>query len=315
MNESLRSAYAGTPEFAVPALKSIINSHHQLIAVLTQPDRKSGRGRNISKSAVKQSIISANVQILQPQDVNCDASLSGLREFQLDLIIVAAYGQLFSRALLDLPRLGCINIHASLLPRWRGASPIQHAILSGDKVTGVTIMQMTSAMDAGDIWLQSTCPIDSHDTAASLHDKLAQMGGDIILKAIDMAANPAESPHPQNESEATYCNKLHKSDGLIDWNESAESIIRKIRAFFPWPGTYTFLNGRRLRIITADIGASSDYADTPGTIYQLSKADFSVVAGEGSSVRVKELVPAGGKPVSAADFSNSNQLLGQHLGH
>ena len=261
MTPSLRIAYAGTPEFAVPALAALENSQHQLVAVLTQPDRKSGRGRKISKSAVKQAITSSNVILIQPENVNDSIILKQLAELKLDLIVVAAFGQIFSQKLLSLPRLGCINVHASLLPRWRGASPIQHAILSGDKKSGVTIMQMAPAMDAGDIWLQADCVIEPKDTSESLHNKLASLGGQVILEAINKIMRGNETPLIQDESQVTYCGKLKKADGLINWHESAESIMRKIRAFHPWPGAYTFFDDRRLRITRAEVGEANAKAD------------------------------------------------------
>jgi len=315
MIPSLRIAYAGTPEFAVPALAAIENSPHQLVAVLTQPDRKSGRGRKISKSAVKQAITSLNVTLMQPENVNDDIILKQLAEFKLDLIVVAAYGQIFSQKLLGLPRLGCINIHASLLPRWRGASPIQHAIMSGDEKSGVTIMQMAPAMDAGDIWLQASCPIDPHDTSESLHDKLANLGGEVILGAIDKIVVGNQTPITQDASRVTYCSKLKKVDGLISWHEPAEVIMRKIRAFHPWPGTYTFLGGRRLRITSAEAGGDpANSTLPPGTVCDIEKHGFTVLTGDGSTILIKELVPEGGKKVSAVDFTNSNSLKHQQLG-
>ena len=285
------------------------------MAVLTQPDRKSGRGRKISKSAVKQAITSSNVTLLQPENVNDDIILKQLAEYNLDLIVVAAFGQIFSQKLLSLPRLGCINIHASLLPRWRGASPIQHAILSGDKKTGVTIMQMASAMDAGDIWLQAECTIELNDTAESLHNKLANLGGEVILKAIDKIIAANQTPQIQDENKVTYCSKLNKADGLINWHEPGEIIMRKIRAFYPWPGAYTFFDGRRLRITRAETGQiCSKSALSSGTVCDVGKRGFTVVTGDESSVLIKELVPEGGKKVSAVDFTNSNSLEHQQLG-
>ncbi|MFK8027279.1 MAG: methionyl-tRNA formyltransferase [Gammaproteobacteria bacterium] len=309
----LRIAYAGTPEFAVPALRAIMTSEHHLLAVLTQPDRKSGRGRKISESAVKQSITSSNVRIFQPENVNDNESISILKELNLDLLIVAAYGQLFSQELLNLPKLGCINIHASLLPRWRGASPIQHAILSGDNASGVSIMQMQRAMDAGDIWLQSACEITHDDTSQTLHDKLASLGGRHILEAIDLVANGKNQPKEQDPTKATYCSKLKKSDGLIEWSESAPQILRQVRAFHPWPGAYTHFNGRRIRLTKALLSNSSAQGSLPGSVIEISKSGITVSTGEKSLV-ICELIPEGGKCVSASDFSNSNALENQVFG-
>ncbi len=311
--QSLRIAYAGTPEFAVPALEAIMCSQHQLVVVLTQPDRQSGRGRKVSKSAVKQSIISGNVPIFQPDNVNNDEVLSQLSELNIDLLVVAAYGQIFSEKLLNLPKLGCINIHASLLPKWRGASPIQHTILAGEETSGVTIMQMQRAMDAGDIWLQAECEISNQDTALSLHDKLAELGGVTILDAIKKITKASCTPTPQDPSNISYCSKLKKIDGLIEWSESAQVILRKVRAFHPWPGAYSSLNGRRLRITKALLGSTDVCTDKPGRIVEVSRLGICVAAGDRVLV-ISELVPEGGKCVSGIDFSNSNQLENQVLG-
>jgi methionyl-tRNA formyltransferase len=311
--QNLRIVYAGTPEFAVPALEAITRSQHQLVAVLTQPDRKSGRGRKISKSAVKQAITSEKIPIFQPDNVNNDKVLSELLNLNIDLIVVAAYGQIFSEELLNLPKLGCINIHASLLPKWRGASPIQHAILAGEDTSGVTIMQMQRAMDAGDIWLQVECVISNQDTALSLHDKLAELGGAAILDAIDKVTNGSCKPTPQEPLNISYCSKLKKSDGLVNWSESAKGILRKVRAFHPWPGAYSFLNGRRLRITKALLAPTTAGTAKPGCILEVSKLGICVATGEHVLV-ISELVPEGGKCVSGIDFSNSNQLENQVLG-
>ncbi|MDW3095983.1 MAG: methionyl-tRNA formyltransferase [Gammaproteobacteria bacterium] len=312
--QSLRIAYAGTPEFAVPALEAIMHSHHQLVAVITQPDRKSGRGRKISKSAVKQSVTSRNVRVIQPENVNSDEDINELSKLNLDLLVVAAYGQIFSQKLLNLPKMGCLNIHASLLPKWRGASPIQHAILAGDRVSGITIMQMQQAMDAGEIWLQAECPILDNDNAKSLHDKLAKLGGSIILEAINLVSQKATEPKPQDPLLVSYCSKLKKNDGLIDWSESAQLIWRKVRAFHPWPGAYTRFNGRRLRITKAYLAEPiTSTKSLPGMVFEASKSGIVVITGKGNLV-ITELVPEGGKRVSAADFANSNQLKNQKLG-
>ena len=308
----LRIAYAGTPDFAVPALKALIASQQQLELVLTQPDRKAGRGRKIHESPVKQAATSANVQIFQPYDINAEEALAYLKSFHLDIVVVAAYGQIFSQALLDLPRLGCINIHASLLPRWRGAAPIQQAILGADKKTGVTIMQMCRAMDAGDIWLQSECEIKPTDNAARLHDRLAALGGPALMRVLSLIEQGGRRPYPQPETRVTYCTKLKKSDGLIDWHESAELIERKIRAFYPWPVAYTSLHGRRLRITRAELNPRQSGAQ-PGLITDAGKAGIKVHTGR-QGIIIHELIPQAGRRVSAADFANANQLPGQLLG-
>ena len=311
--QKLRIAYAGTPDFAVPALQSLIHSPHEVIAVITQPDRKSGRGRKITQSAVKIYASSENVQILQPENINTSDTIVALKAMKLDIMVVAAYGQIFTKELLNLPTLGCVNIHASLLPKWRGASPIQHAILSGDQKSGVTIMQMCQEMDAGDIWLQESCDIGIYETAQSLHDKLSVLGGDIILKAINSIADGGDEPTPQDDHLVSHCSKLKKDHGQIQWQESASTIERKVRAFFPWPGTYTFFNSRRLRILCVDKLTAKDNSKEPGTVVNCSSEGILVATGDGA-ILIKELVPEGGKKIHASDFANSNQLVNETLG-
>lgn len=310
---SMRIAYAGTPEFAVPALRSLLAADVQLLSVITQPDRKSGRGRKIIENPVKKLASSSNVPVFQPEDINEPASMKALSAMDLDLLIVAAYGQIFSEGLLALPRLGCINIHASLLPRWRGASPIQHAILSGDKETGVTIMQMCRAMDAGDIWLQQSTAIAEGDTAQSLHDRLATIGGDVIDSAVKMIADGHTHPQKQAQNKITYCTKLQKQDGMIQWQETCKTIDRKIRAYYPWPGSYTLIAGRRLLILGATPVDTPVSDAAPGTVFQLSKAGLFVATGAGT-LRIDRLTPEGGRNMLAADFANANQVLNCVLG-
>ena len=311
--QKLRIAYAGTPDFAVPALNSLFRSKHDVVAVITQPDRKSGRGRKISQSSVKMLASSENVQILQPERINSSDTLNVLRAMNLDIMVVAAYGQIFSEELLNIPNLGCINIHASLLPKWRGASPIQHSILSGDKNSGVTIMQMCLEMDAGDIWLQDQCEIEEQDTSSSLHDKLSDMGGNIILQSLDSLLNEDCHPEPQDNDSASYCAKLKKEHGQIKWEEPASIIERKVRAFFPWPGSYTFFNNRRLRIVEVGKPITIDNSKQPGTVLECSSNGMLVATGQGA-ILINKLVPEGGKQIYASDFANSNKLENEILG-
>ena len=312
---ALRIAYAGTPDFAVPALHALITSDHQLVAVITQPDRPAGRGRKLTPSPVKVAASEAKVPVLQPSDINKEEFLSRLREYTLDLLVVAAFGQLFTTKLLDLPRLGCINIHASLLPRWRGASPIQHAILAGDDRSGITIMQMEKRMDAGNIWLQQECEIRPDDSAQTLHDRMAKMAGGALLKAIDIIASQVATAVPQAHDKATYCTKLRKQDGLINWQESASVIARQVRAYHPWPGAYTQYQGRRLCVIEAiEEQTPTKFRDSiAGTVLQADKNGILVQTSR-NALRVTELLPAGGKRVSAVDFANSNHIDGAVLG-
>lgn len=313
MTTPLRIAYAGTPDFAVPALQAIAASNHKLVSVITQPDRPAGRGRKMTESAVKIAAQKIQVEIFQPENINTPGSLEYLAGQQLDIMVVAAYGQLFKPQLLSLPRLGCINIHASLLPRWRGASPIQHAILAGDDQTGVTIMQMAQAMDAGDIWMQQSCPIDSLDSAQTLHDRLACLGADLIEPALDRVNGGDHQAQVQTADMVSYCAKLNKTDGLIDWSQSASHIDRQIRAFFPWPRAYTYLAGRRLGILSAQQVEYQDISAEAGEIISTDKQGVYVATANGV-IRLQRLVPEGGRAISAYEFSNANVLAGELLG-
>lgn len=309
----LRIAYAGTPEFAVPAFQTLLASEHQVMVAITQPDRRSGRGKKLSPSPVKTAAINADIPVLQPVNINAVEVINELELLDLDMIIVAAYGQLFSKDVLGLGKYGCINIHASLLPKWRGASPIQHAILAGDKQTGVSIMQMQKGMDAGDIWLQSSCMIKAEDTSESLHLRLAELSGDALLQAIDIIVKGKQMPEKQLASAVTYCEKIQKNDGLVDWSDSAQNVMRKLRAYHPWPGIFTFAGERRLRIVSAIEEKCSHTTDNLGVVLDTSKAGILVSCGT-NCLRIKELVPAGGKRMKAVDFSNANKVLGLKLG-
>jgi len=313
MTASLRIAYAGTPEFAVPALKCLLDSHHECVCVITQPDRPAGRGRKISESAVKVLANEANVPIFQPQNINDEASMAYLRELRCDLMIVAAYGQLFKRPLLELPQYGCINIHASLLPRWRGASPIQHAILHGDDNSGVTIMQMAQKMDAGDIWYQSQCAIEAQDTAQSLHDRLATMGAECLLIAIGRVMDESSEAAMQDPQQVEYCGKLQKSDGLIEWSADAVHIDRQIRAFFPWPRAYTYLDGKRLGILSAQVQDCEHHSAAPGTVVRADKRGLWVATGHGC-VSLQRVILEGGKAMSGQEFTCAYAVLDQRFG-
>lgn len=308
----MRIAYAGTPEFSVPALLALTESSHHVCLVITQPDRPAGRGKKLMPSAVKTLALDQDLPIFQPTKINTAESLAELAKLELDVLVVAAYGQIFSQELLSLPKLGCINIHASLLPRWRGASPIQHAILAGDTKTGVSIMQMQQAMDAGDIWMQESCAISDEDTAQSLHDRLADLGAPALLQALSIIKVGDQQPNPQLEDQVTFCSKLKKSDGIIDWSHAAKDIMRQIRAYYPWPGSYTHLGERRISISHACEEANSS-DETPGKVLDCGANGILVQCGQ-NAVRILELTPAGGKRVQAKDFANSNQLTGVIFG-
>lgn len=311
----LRIAYAGTPDFSVPALQALIQSGHDVICVITQPDRRAGRGKKLSPSPVKQAALQAGLPILQPENINAAEVLAELKQLNFDLLVVAAFGQLFSSELLSLAKYGCINIHASLLPKWRGASPIQHAILSGDAQTGVSIMQMQRGMDSGDVWLQAACDISADDTSESLHQRLSNLSGSALLEAIDIIVKDDQMPEPQQEDQVTYCAKIVKSDGLVDWSDSAEHILRKLRAYHPWPGIYTFIGDRRVRIVAAKEECIPTLPVDAGVVLDASERGILVSCGI-NALRIMELVPAGSKRMTAASFANAHPLKGLQLnGH
>lgn len=309
---NLRIAYAGTPDFSVPALQALADSPHTIVAVITQPDRRAGRGKKFTFSPVKTAALEKGLPLLQPENINQPEVLTELEAMQLDMLVVAAYGQIFSEQLLSLPKYGCINIHASYLPRWRGASPIQHAILTGDQHTGVSIMQMHKAMDAGDVWLQSRCEITDQDSAQLLHDRLAKMASVAIIDALPVITDSTQTAAVQEEAKVTYCKKIKKEDGLIDWSNTATVILRKLRAFDPWPGVFTYFDERRIRIVNATEEILQQESE-PGRVLAADGSGILVACGE-NAVRITELTPAGGKCMHAKDFANSNAVVHSRLG-
>jgi len=296
----LRLVFAGTPDFAAEALHALIQSRHDIVAVYTQPDRPAGRGRKLTPGPVKQLALQHQLRVFQPDSLKAPGAIEQLRTLDADVMIVAAYGLLLPPEVLDVPRFGCLNIHASLLPCWRGAAPIQRAILAGDRETGITIMQMDKGLDTGAILLKLTCPITPQDTAASLHDRLATLGAEAIITALDQL--PTLTATPQDDSQATYASKLSKQEAIIDWQRPAEELDRLIRAFNPWPVAQTRARGQTLRIWAAQPLADSTTA-SPGTVIRCDKHGIDIACGQGV-LRLTRLQPAGSKPMDAAAFLN-----------
>jgi methionyl-tRNA formyltransferase len=297
---SLRIIFAGTPDFAAEALAALINTPHEVVAVYTQPDRPAGRGRKLKPSPVKHLALEHQLTVLQPASIKTAETIEELRAHDADVMVVAAYGLLLPPEVLQIPRYGCLNIHASLLPRWRGAAPIQRAILAGDTQSGITIMQMDAGLDTGPMLLKKSCPITQEDTSASLLDRLAALGALAIVDALNQLSDLKALP--QDESLVTYASKLSKSEALIDWHSSAEDLAHLVRAFNPWPVAQTTVNGQTLRIWTAQPLAEQT-KDAAGTVIRSEKQGIEVACGSGV-LRISRLQPAGSKPMDAAAFLN-----------
>jgi len=314
MPNPLKIIFAGTPDFAAVTLSSLLCANHQVVAVYTQPDRPAGRGRKITCSAVKEVAVNAGLDVYQPVSLKEEAEQVRLKALQADVMLVVAYGLILPKSVLDIPKFGCLNIHGSLLPRWRGAAPIQQAIFAGDQETGITIMQMDAGLDTGDMLLKVSCPIQEKDTSQSLHDRLASLGAELALQALDHLSAGQLNPIPQDDSQACYAQKLKKSEANIDWTADAVSIHRKIHAFNPWPVAQTYWQDKVLRIWGSEVIAHETVTeDLPGTVIHSTKKGFDVATGQGV-LRLLKLQLAGGKPMAAEAFLNAHCLTGVILG-
>lgn len=303
----MKILFAGTPDFSVAALNALIGSPHEVIGVYTQPDRPAGRGRNLKASPVKERALEAEIPVFQPATLRDSEEQQKLQALDPDLMVVVAYGLILPKAVLDAPKHGCLNIHASLLPRWRGAAPIQRAILEGDDESGVTIMQMNEGLDTGDMLHTLTTPITTKDNAQSLHDRLAALGAEALLTTIEQIEAGTLQPEPQNEIEVTYAEKLNKAEATIDWNTSAAAILRKINAFNPWPVAQTTWNGDVVRIRRAALSTSSA-AGSPGQSSAISAEGIEITTGDGT-LRVLELQLPGKRSMAVSDFLNARPQL------
>ena len=310
---SLRIAFAGTPQFALPALQALLKSRHQVVGVLTQPDRPAGRGQQMRASPVKLLALDAQLPLAQPPTLKTPESRAELTQWAADVLVVVAYGLILPPPVLALPRLGCVNIHGSLLPRWRGAAPIQRAILAGDAETGVTIMQLDAGLDTGPMLLERVRPIGSQDTAGDLHDALSELGAAALLEALDGLAAGALKPRAQPAEGVSYAPKIEKSESPLDWSVSSIHLDRKIRAFNPWPVAETRLAGESLRVLRARVAEPEGAHDAPGTLLGIAEDGLRVACGEGV-LAVRELQRAGKRPVSARDFANAVRLAGLRFG-
>ena len=304
--------FAGTPEFSVPVLRSLLVSKHTVVAVYTQPDRPSGRGRRTQESPVKRLALEADIPVFQPPTLKTADAQTALQALQPDLMVVVAYGLILPPTVLRTPRLGCVNLHASLLPRWRGAAPIQRAILAGDAETGVCLMQMEAGLDTGPLLACRQCEIGKTETGSQLHDRLAQLGADLLMDNLDALELGTLKSQPQDAAGATYARKLEKSEAVIDWSGTARDIGLKVRAFNAWPVAETRFLGRQLRIWEA-LPLTGETGLAPGTVISAGREGIKVACGKGQLLVSKVQLP-GARAVSAADFVNANSLDGVRLG-
>ena len=306
----MRIVFIGTGEIGVPTLQSLLQSTaHELVGVVTQPDKPAGRSQRLTAPPIKVALGQTAVPILQPSRIKSSDAVEQLRKWQPDVIVVMAYGQILPPAVLEIPRLACLNLHASLLPRYRGASPIQAAIVAGDRETGITVIYMDEGLDTGDILLQSRLEISPNETGGSLHDRLAELAPGAMQESLELLAAGAAPRTPQNSAHATYAPKLTRDDGKIEWSESAETIARKIRAFNPWPGAFTFIAGesdqsQKLKIFSAAILPLNE---KPGNLFVVDQ-EVAITAGRDALV-LGDVQVEGGKKMSAREFLRGHRLV------
>ncbi|MCK2179773.1 methionyl-tRNA formyltransferase [Hafnia paralvei] len=305
MSDSLRIIFAGTPDFAARHLDALLSSQHQIVGVFTQPDRPAGRGNKLTPSPVKVLAEQHNLPVFQPVSLRPEDSQKLVSDLNADVMVVVAYGLILPKAVLDMPRLGCINVHGSLLPRWRGAAPIQRALWAGDAETGVTIMQMDVGLDTGDMLHKVSCPITAQDTSATLYDKLAEMGPQGLLATLAELANGTATPEKQDEALVTYAEKLSKEEARLNWTLSAAQLERCVRAFNPWPVSFFMIDGQPVKVWQSQ-AIVAEQNQAPGTIISADKHGIAVATTEGALL-MTQLQPSGKKSMSAQDLLNSRR--------
>lgn len=305
MSEPLRIIFAGTPDFAARHLDALLSSRHTVVAAFTQPDRPAGRGNKLASSPVKELALRHQVPVFQPGSLRPEENQRLVAELNADVMVVVAYGLILPQAVLDMPRLGCINVHGSLLPRWRGAAPIQRSLWAGDAQTGVTIMQMDAGLDTGDMLYKLSCPILAEDTSATLYNKLAELGPQGLLETLEQLANGTAVAQKQDDSLANYAEKLSKEEARLDWTLSAAQLERCIRAFNPWPVSYFTIDEQPVKVWAATV-INKKTTEAPGTIIAADKSGIQIATAEGI-LSLTQLQPAGKKPMSAQDILNSRR--------
>jgi methionyl-tRNA formyltransferase len=303
----MKIVFMGTPEFSLPTLEQLVQSEHSVVAVVTQPDRPKGRGQELTASPIKTLALKAGITVLQPEKAGAQEFITTLRDLTPDLIVVVAYGQILKKEVLEIPRWFCMNLHSSILPKYRGAAPINRAIINGEKESGVTTMQMDAGMDTGDILLTQKTPITDSDDAQTLHDRLAKIGASLVLETIERLEEKTLAPCPQDNDKATYAPKLKKQDGLIHWEKDAVSLGNLVRGLTPWPGAFTFFQSKRLRLCSVEV-TPGEADDSPGEIARISDHGIEVGTGRGRLV-INQLQPEGKKRMSAKSFLAGHKML------
>ena len=303
----MRIIFAGTPDFALPSLRAAAQ-RNEVVAVYTQPDRPAGRGRGLTASPVKREAIARGIPVLQPDSLKGELMQDVLRQLAPDLMVVVAYGLILPRKVLAIPRFGCWNVHASLLPRWRGAAPIQRAIEAGDTETGVCLMQMEAGLDTGPVLLSQSTPIHAEETGGQLHDRLAELGAQVLGDGLGLLrAGVSPTPRPQPEAGVTYAHKLEKEEARLDWSQSADLLARKVRAFEPWPVAEAVVAGERLRI-HGGVAIDLNHKAVPGTVLAASRQGIDIACAQGA-LRLRVVQRDGGKAITAADYLNARRDL------
>jgi len=304
----MRIVFFGTGDFGVPAVKRLLGAGHDMVLAVTRPDTRMGRGWKVKPAPIKAILekTAPGMNVLQPEDLSDKDFLSFLEGARADVFVVIDYGSMLKKNILDMPKKYCLNLHPSLLPRYRGASPINRAILEGDEQTGNTVIRMNERMDAGDIISRETTAIGEHEDAVSLSERLARSGAELLIKTLDEIAAGTEKLTPQDEEKATYAPKLRKSEGKIDWNQDARSIVLKVKAFKPWPGAYTYLNGKMLKITQASVEDVSSADVSPGSV--ISAGPALVVSTGKSAVRIAVLQPEGKRPMTSDEFLRGHDV-------
>ncbi len=303
----MKIVFMGTPDFSVPSLNSLINAGHEVVLCVTQPDRERGRGKKVSFSPVKECAISHNIPVLQPEKIKDPEAVDELRKYEADVFIVVAFGQILPKEVLEMPRFGCINVHASLLPKYRGAAPIQWAILNGDKETGITIMQMGEGLDDGDILSQRRVDIEKEETGGSLFDKLSVIGGELLTETLVKVFNGEIKPEKQDEERATKVTMIRKDMGHINFEDPAVKIERQVRGLYPWPSAYTKINGKGVKVFLSEALNENREGKEPGEVIKADRDGFLIQTGSGI-LSLKELQPEGKKRMNYSDFLNGNPV-------